>query len=77
MFQDIASLRCLKSVSIVDLKDSNESGGHLLHLVNYGIFIGLSRLVFAYQRILREILESVRYLQVMSAYPQVAFLLKV
>ena len=30
----------------------------------------------AYQHILREILESMQYLQVMSAYPQIVFLLK-
>ena len=47
--------------------------GLLLRPANYGIFVGLSRLVPAYQRILGEILESVRYLQVMSAYLQIAF----
>ena len=31
----------------------------------------------AYQRIPPEILENVQYLQVMSAYPQIVFLLKI
>ena len=46
-------------------------------MVNYGISVGLSRFVPAYQCILWEILESIWYLQVMSVYLQIVFLLKI